>query len=478
MVELLVKQVAGTKSGTSLGSFLRATAHREALRVQRPLRSALPFLLGSITVGALVVLLSLYTPCFELSVNGTAVGLVQSRDMVAQTEQQVEAQVSHILNRNYDISMDYSYNIAVASKDHLMSYTSLSEALNAAVPDIKEAYVLTVDGVELGASADKAVLDAALSEIQTPYVGEKTQEVYYANEARITRKYIPVDAVFTETAQFVQTLQQPTTANTVYEVKTGDTVASVVDQFGMSRQDFFELNPNLKKKSGLIEGQIITVEKTLPLLSVCTVDQLSYTRPVQSPVREVKDATLYEGDRKVVSQGAAGVEQVLSKMTYVNGQAQYEEVLSQSVLSQPTETVVAVGTKARPAYYGTGALQWPTSGRITSPFGYRSIFGGSSFHSGMDIANDYGTAICAADSGIVTYVGYKGSYGNLIIIDHGNGMETYYSHSSTTNVSVGQGVSKGEYIAAMGATGRATGNHCHFEVRVGGEPVNPASYLP
>lgn len=477
MVELLVKQAAGTKSGSSFGSFLRATAHREALRVQRPLRSALPFLLSSISVGALVVLLSLYTPCYQLSVSGSEVGLVQSRDQVSQTAHQVEEQVSHILNRDYTLALDNQYHFTVAAKDNLMSYSELSEALYAAVPDIKPAYVLTVDGAELGASADKAVLDAALLEMQAPYLAEKTQEVYYANDARITRKYVPSNAAFLETAQFVQALQQKTTANTVYEVKKGDTVASVLEQFGMNRQVFLDLNPNLKK-SGLIEGQIVTVEKTLPLLSVCTVDQISYTKAIPSPVREVRDGALYEGDRKVLCQGVDGTEQVQSKMTYVNGEAQYEEILSQSVLAQPTETVVAVGTMERPLYYGTGTLQWPTNGQISSPFGYRSIFGGSSFHSGMDIANHYGTSICAADSGIVTYVGYKGSYGNLIIIDHGNGMETYYSHSSSTNVSVGQGVSKGEYIAAMGATGRATGNHCHFEVHVNGEAVNPASYLP
>lgn len=478
MVEVLVKQAAGTKSGLSLGNFLRATAYREALRVQRPLRSALPFLLSSITVGALVVFLSLYTPCYNLSVNGTAVGLVQNQDQVEQTAKQVEEQVSRILSKEYTLTPEYKYDFTMAAKDDLMSYAALSEALYAALPAIKPAYVLTVDGVELGASPDKAVLDAALLEMQTPYMGEKTQEVYYANDARITRKYVPSDAAFFETPQFVQTLRQPTTANTVYEVKKGDTVASVVEQFGMSREAFFELNPNMIKKSSLIEGQIVTVEKTLPRLSVCTVDQLLYTRAIPSPVREVKDARLYEGESRVLSQGVDGSEQVLSNITYVNGEAQYEEVLSQSVLAQPTETVVLVGTMERPLYYGTGTLQWPTDGKITSPFGYRSIFGGSSFHSGMDIANDYGTSIYAANSGIVTFVGYKGSYGNLIIIDHGDGMETYYSHSSTTNVTVGQQVSKGEYIAAMGATGRATGNHCHFEVRINGEPVNPASYLP
>jgi len=428
-------------------------------------------------MGALAVLLALYTPCYSLTVNGAPVGLVQNHEMVEQTLTQVEGQVSGILEQDYSMNINIDYNLTMATKDALISYSRLSDSILAAVPDIKEAYVLTVDGNVLGAAADKAVLDEALATIQSPYVRETTKETFFANEARITQKYIPAENAFSEGAQFVSALQQGVTANTVYEVKRGDNLAAVAATFGMTKGALRELNPNLNKKSGLIEGQIITVQKTLPRLSVCTVDELCYTRAMASPVREVQDNALYEGDRKVITQGSEGSEQVRSNMTYVNGETQREEILSQEVLTQPTETVVAVGTKARPVYYSTGSMQWPCSGKITSPFGHRSIFGGSSFHSGMDIANSYGTAIAAADSGIVTYVGYKGTYGNLIIIDHGNGWQTYYSHSSATDVSVGQGVSKGEIIASMGATGRATGNHCHFEVHVNGEAVNPMSLL-
>lgn len=477
MMKLLANEAADTRPRFSLRNFLRTSVHREALRVQRPLRSALPFLASSLTLGALAILLALYTPCYSLSVNGVPVGLVINHEVVDQTFTQVEGQVSRILERDYSMSLGLDYDLTVATKDDLISYSRLSDSIYAAVPDIKQAYVLSVDGNYLGAAEDKSVLDAALATIQSPYMSETTKEVFFANEARITRKYIPTENAFSEGAQFVSAMKQSVTANTVYEVKKGDTLGSVAAHFDMSKAALRELNPNLSKKSGLIEGQVITAQKTLPRLSVCTVDELAYTRTLASPVQERKDNTLYEGDRKVITQGIEGSESIQSKMTYVNGETQYEEILSQEVLTQPTETVVAVGTKERPAYYSTGSLQWPCPGNVTSPFGYRNIFGGTSFHSGMDIANSYGTAISAADSGIVTFVGYKGTYGNLVIIDHGNGWETCYSHSSSMSVSVGQGVAKGEVIAKMGATGRATGNHCHFEVRVNGEAVNPMGYL-
>jgi murein DD-endopeptidase MepM/ murein hydrolase activator NlpD len=261
-------------------------------------------------------------------------------------------------------------------------------------------------------------------------------------------------------------------------VKAGDTIASVAATYGMTTQELYARNADLNGKATLTIGQIVKVQKTVPRLSVCTVDYTSYTRSLSSPVREVKDSSMYVGDTKILSQGVEGSEQVHANVTHFNGEVLYEDILSQKVLVEPTETVMAVGTKERPLYYSTGSLQWPCSGNVTSPFGYRYIFGGSSFHSGIDIANSYGTSISAADSGIVTYVGYKGSYGNLIIIDHGNGWETYYAHCAQTVVSVGDTVVKGSQIATMGSTGRATGNHCHFEFHVDGTAVNPQQYLP
>ncbi len=128
---------------------------------------------------------------------------------------------------------------------------------------------------------------------------------------------------------------------------------------------------------------------------------------------------------------------------------------------------------------GTGQLSWPCNGVITSPQGYRvhPIFGTTIYHSGMDIGVDYGTPIHAADSGTVIYSGWISGYGNAVIIDHGNGMETLYGHNQSLYVSEGQNVSKGEVIAGAGSTGNSTGPHCHFEVRINGSPVDPMGYL-
>ena len=128
---------------------------------------------------------------------------------------------------------------------------------------------------------------------------------------------------------------------------------------------------------------------------------------------------------------------------------------------------------------GTGAMIWPIMGEITSEYGWRThpIYGDSRYHSGMDIAGDYGDPIVAAAAGTVIYSGWISGYGYAVIIDHGGGISTLYGHNEALAVGEGQTVSQGQVIAYCGSTGNSTGPHCHFEVREGGEPVDPMGYL-
>ena len=119
---------------------------------------------------------------------------------------------------------------------------------------------------------------------------------------------------------------------------------------------------------------------------------------------------------------------------------------------------------------------WPTTGVVSSPYGLR--WNGTDFHPGMDIANDMGTPIVATADGVVEYAGWNaGGYGNMVDINHGNGIMTRYGHASQVVVSVGQQVKRGQLIAYMGSTGFSTGPHVHYEVHVNGNRVNPISYL-
>ena len=158
-------------------------------------------------------------------------------------------------------------------------------------------------------------------------------------------------------------------------------------------------------------------------------------------------------------------------------QQAYEELLA---ASEEVERLIQA-SRYRYQYSGSGngSMIWPIVGEITSEYGWRThpIYGDSRYHSGMDIGGDYGDPILAAAAGIVVYSGWISGYGYAVVIDHGGGISTLYGHNEALAVSEGQTVSQGQVIAYCGSTGNSTGPHCHFEVRVDGEPVDPMGYL-
>ncbi len=122
---------------------------------------------------------------------------------------------------------------------------------------------------------------------------------------------------------------------------------------------------------------------------------------------------------------------------------------------------------------------WPATGWISSPYGIRRdpFTGKKRFHEGIDITNRIGTPVLAPADGIVTFAGRNGGYGNVIYISHGLGVSTRYGHLSKIYVKVGQHVQRGDVIGAIGNTGRSTGPHLHYEVRINKKPVNPINFV-
>lgn len=131
------------------------------------------------------------------------------------------------------------------------------------------------------------------------------------------------------------------------------------------------------------------------------------------------------------------------------------------------------------AVTGTGQFVRPVDGRVSSAFGWRihPIFKVKKMHTGVDMSASMGTPIRAADSGTVIQAGWRGGYGQTVVISHGGGLATLYAHQSQILVSVGDAVARGDTIGKVGSTGYSTGPHLHFEVRVNGSPVDPMGYL-
>lgn len=161
-------------------------------------------------------------------------------------------------------------------------------------------------------------------------------------------------------------------------------------------------------------------------------------------------------------------------MTYRNDAVESQEILKEEVIVEAIPKIVERGTKVPPTY-----IKPISGGRLSSGFGGRKAprKGASTNHKGIDWATPIGTAVMASSGGTVTRAGWGSGYGYVVYIQHADGRETRYGHLSKVLVSVGQKVSQGQKIALSGNTGRSTGPHLHFEIRINGQAVNPLNYL-
>lgn len=201
---------------------------------------------------------------------------------------------------------------------------------------------------------------------------------------------------------------------------------------------------------------------------------------LQAELSESK-ATMEE-QKSSLEADKASVEKKKSEIAADSAETQRELDKLEADAQALTSSIRNSGSSSSSSKYNGGIMAWPVPSCHTVSSGYggriHPTTGKYKFHGGLDIPGFYGSAIVAANSGKVIWAGNRGdSYGNYVIIDHGGGVSTLYGHSSKVLVSTGQRVSRGQRIANVGSTGRSTGPHCHFEVRINGSRVNPNPYV-
>ena len=201
---------------------------------------------------------------------------------------------------------------------------------------------------------------------------------------------------------------------------------------------------------------------------------------LQAELSESK-ATMEE-QKSSLEADKASVEKKKSEIAADSAETQRELDKLEADAQALTSSIRNSGSSSSSSKYNGGIMAWPVPSCHTVSSGYggriHPTTGKYKFHGGLDIPGSYGSAIVAANSGKVIWAGNRGdSYGNYVIIDHGGGVSTLYGHSSKVLVSNGQSVSRGQRIANVGSTGRSTGPHCHFEVRINGSRVNPNPYV-
>ena len=435
------------------------------------------YLAVAAALGVALTVTTMYSTSYAVSVDGEYIGRVADQETVEKAIKTVETQGTRMLGTEFQVQGDVDYRFALTLKRDLSTQGDMEDyfydQLDEASIELRM-YEVTVNGESMGIVKDQDTLNKMLSGIKQQYMNENTTSVEFVENLRVESVY-EADVVST-VAEVQERLAENSTGETTYTVVSGDTFNGIAHANDMAVSELKALNPDVNINRLQI-GDVLNVKEYIPKLSVRTVEDQTYHQEIACPVVKVEDSSMYKGDTKVLVQGEPGDSLVNATVTYVNGMEKERQINSSTTLREPTTTTMAVGTKEKPKTASKGYYIWPASGRITSYFGGRNIFGSYSYHSGIDIKVSYGQAIKAADGGTVSFAGWKGTYGKLVIIKHDNGTQTYYAHNSSLLVSAGDKVYQGQTIAKGGSTGRSTGNHCHFEVRVNGTAVNPLNYL-
>lgn len=407
------------RAARSLMLGMNALAERaQALRKNRLMLALLLLASSLFLTAAMSLRFSL-----EVSLDGAAIGAVASQDDFEQIVGRVEARASNILGYDYVLVPKVGYSFTISERSELMNEGEIERILFHGISEIESRYAVVVGGEVVGAADSPSELNSMLDGMLERYSDKATQSAGFAEDVRVEFRYVSTAAL--------------------------DDIDAISDII-----------------TGGKDGDA--------LLSVRTEEALSYTEDIPFEIVEYASDEVYEGSTVITTQGADGKSMVTARAVCIDGFEESREILSEVTISEPVTQYVAVGTAERPKTASWGEYIWPVTGQISSWYGSRS----SGNHKGLDIANPLGTAVYAADGGTVTMAEWYDAYGLLITIEHDNGDVTYYGHLSEIGVEAGDKVWRGQYIGATGSTGNSTGNHLHFEVRVGGVSVDPLKYLP
>jgi murein DD-endopeptidase MepM/ murein hydrolase activator NlpD len=340
-------------------------------------------------------------------------------------------------------------------------------------------WYITADGRRLVALSSREnaerVVDTVVSQF-TPRA--ETEEEIRSLKVRTEEKVGFAPAIVLK-----EKLVSPTDAlhyivNGTYEKKTytivpGDTIWDISRKYGLSIEEIKKANPEVHPEK-IYPGDEINLIVPKPFITVHADYTHVYTRSIPFRTYIIWDNSLYRNQYVYKRRGKAGTEEVTARISMKNGIVEKKEIVKTQKLSTPRAALLRRGTRRTPDdVLVSSAILPPGEGLISSPFGPR--WGG--FHFGIDIAVPTGTTVYAFRPGKVLSAHYSGRLGNLLVIEHENGILTKYGHLKTMLVHEGDTVTGSQNIALSGNSGYSTGPHVHFEIHRAGRPVDPLEYL-
>ncbi len=420
---------------------------------------------------------------YLMVVDGKPIAYVQNKEAGQKLLEQASLELSspYPAEANFRQKAEISYTQeGVAIKTKPTDDQTILESLKGGITWLVDGWSIAVGKERTVFLPSKSEAEAVLENVKKSYLPEGDQVTILSTEfvqpVELVKEEIPITSLGSSD-QALKTLTEGKEPMREYKVQSGDSFWSIANKNNLTVDQLKEINGITG--NSLKIGQVLKLNSPQPLLSVkmtiSAIDQEDI--PYQTVYKSNNDA--WQGQNKVLTAGTAGTKEVKYEIAQINGVLVDKKVLSETIIANPVDRVVESGTKTIVASrgdgsnVGSGSFAWPIRGRINSPFGNRS----RGYHTGIDIQASTGDPIYSAAGGKVVSASYSGGYGNLVTIDHGDGVTTLYAHLSQFNVSVGQTVGSQELVGLAGTSGRTTGPHLHFEVRIDGSPVNPVNYL-
>lgn len=470
-----------------LGAALKASAHYLASGVRRNLR-LLPRMamyilpVCALALGSMVFEYVINQPyALAVQVNGETVGYVANEDVFDTAREDVMERISYAGSDKTELTIEPSYTIAVAH--HMLDENEMADAIIQSAGDqIGEGTALYLDGELTAVCSDGDALRAYFTSRLEPYEVPDDPNVSVGFNKQVTLE----DGLYfkdslQDYADVEKALSDVKQAQKVYTVKTGDTLWDIAHKNDLTFRELCALNTNFKgeplnEKSSIREGDELIVTKEEAALEVRITRIETREEEVAFAIETTKSNEYTKGTTKVLQEGQNGLRRVTFQNVYDTNNVLVEQtILSTEVIKEPVNKKVVQGTKkvksSTKFITGSGQFIWPVPN-----YRYCSRWYGGR-HRGVDICAPAGTPIYASAGGTITKAGYNKAgagtgYGYSVIINHGGGYSSVYAHCLSLTVSAGQTVKQGQLIGYVGSTGRSTGNHCHFEIRLNG------SYIP
>jgi len=476
-----------------LGAALKASARYFASGVRRNLR-LLPRMamyilpVCALALGSMVFEYVINQPyALAVQVNGETVGYVANEDVFDTAREDVMERISYAGSDKTELTIEPSYTIAVAH--HMLDENEMADAIIQSAGDqIGEGTALYLDGELTAVCSDGDALRAYFTSRLEPYEVPDDPNVSVGFNKQVTLE----DGLYfkdslQDYADVEKALSDVKQAQKVYTVKTGDTLWDIAHKNDLTFRELCALNTNFKgeplnEKSSIREGDELIVTKEEAALEVRVTRIETREEEVAFAIETTKSNEYTKGTTKVLQEGQNGLRRVTFQNVYDTNNVLVEQtILSTEVIKEPVNKKVVQGTKkvksSTKFITGSGQFIWPVPN-----YRYCSRWYGGR-HRGVDICAPAGTPIYASAGGTITKAGYNKAgagtgYGYSVIINHGGGYSSVYAHCLSLTVSAGQTVKQGQLIGYVGSTGRSTGNHCHFEIRLNGSYIPPQNVFP